>query len=297
MINLSIIIPSYCAEKHLRACLESVAQQSDGNAEVIIVDCSPNNNVSDICAEYTFVKFIKESKRFNPGEGRNIGAKASSGEYLVFIDADVVLEKNALKNIRKHAVVGFKIFGAALELNTKNNDDFAAHVEHYYFNHESQSTRQITKRRNLSSAFMIVEKKLFLKFNGFSDIPRMQDTELTERIGDSGIDIYFMPDVIGLQIQDSPLGKVLKKISITGNNIFFICYSNRRSFISRFILCLFLPLMALAKVTRINIRNLRYSWSLKMLFFYAPYMYVCGIYWMLGFYRGVIKNDGVASGR
>jgi len=296
-MKLSIVIPSYCAEKYLRSCLESVDQQSDTETEVIIVDCSPNNNVADICADFSFVKFIKESQRFNPGEGRNIGAKASSGEYLIFIDADVVLEENALNNIRKHAETGYKIFGAALELNTTSNDDFAAHVEHYYFNHESQSSRQITKRRNLSSAFMIVEKELFLKFNGFSDIPRMQDTELTERIGDSGIDIYFMPDVIGFQIQDSRLGKVLKKISITGNNIFFICYSHRRTMLSRFILCLLLPLMTLAKITRINIRNLRYSFSLKMLFIYTPYMYVCGIYWMLGFYRGVIKNDGVASGR
>lgn len=296
-MKLSIVIPSYCADKHLESCLSAVALQDDKDTEVIIVDCSPNDNVENICKKFNFVNFVKKQERFNPGEGRNIGAGLSSGEYLIFIDADVVLETNALKNIRKHIDAGYRIFGAALELNEKENNDFAAHVEHYYFNHEAQSTRAITKRRNLSSAFMIIEKSLFNEFSGFSDIPRMQDTELTERIGHSGIDIYFVPDVIGLQIQDSPLNKVLKKISITGNNIFYICYESRRNYLGRILLFCLLPLMALAKITRINIRNLKYSFSIKMLTVYAPFMYVCGMYWMLGFYRGIIKNDGIASGR
>lgn len=297
-MNLSIVIPSYCAQKNIEACLHSIENQQDSDTEVIIVDCSPHGEVEQICQGFPFVKFIKIGERFNPGEGRNIGAKNCNGDFLVFIDADVVLGENALNNIKVHISNGFKVFGAALELNKQINDDFAARVEHYYFNHESQSSRVVCSRNNLSSAFMIIDKKTFLDFGGFSDIPRMQDTELTERLAKSGVELYFAPDVIGYQIQDSPLNKVLKKISITGNNLYFIRYAKKRnSLLDRFFLFMILPVMMLAKITRINIRNLKYSFSLSMLFVYAPFMYICGVYWMIGFYRGIIKNDGIASGR
>ena len=297
-MKLSIVVPSFCAQKNIGRCLRSIDNQIGSETEVIVVDCSPHNQVEQICQSYPFVKFVKVEKRFNPGEGRNIGARKSTGNFLIFIDADVVLGNEALTNIKLHISNGLQVFGAALELNKDINDDFAARVEHYYFNHESQSSRKISRRSNLSSAFMIIEKKMFLDYGGFSDIPRMQDTELTERLVKSGVDLYFVPDVIGYQIQDSSLIKVLKKIFITGNNLFFIRYANKEiGFFNRFCLFFLLPFMMLAKITRINLRNLRYSFSLPMLIIYIPFMYICGAYWMLGFYRGLIVNDGIATGR
>lgn len=296
-MKISVVIPSYCAEEHLEQSLNSIASQQAEDIEVIVVDCSPHDKVQAICDKYADVRFIKAEKRFNPGEGRNIGAKASQGEYLVFIDSDVVLESNSLANIKQNIAAGYKVFGAALELNTKVNADFAARVEHYYFNHESQSSRAIKRRANLSSAFMIIEKELFLQFGGFSDIPRMQDTELTERIVASGQEIYFLPNVIGYQIQDSPLKKVLKKISITGNNIYFIRYATNNSFWFKLMFVFALPLLMFAKITRINIRNIRYSFSLPMLFIYAPFMYVCGCSWMYGLFKALLINKGIDSGR
>lgn len=295
---LSIIIPSYNAQKNINACLHSIEKQKDDQLEVIVVDCSPHDQVMRICNQYNFVKYIKVEKRFNPGEGRNIGAKLSVSDYLVFIDSDVVLANNAIINIRDSIYSGKEVFGAALEINKTINDSFSGRVEHYYFNHESQSSRQIKKRNNLSSAFMIIKKELFLKFNGFSDIPRMQDTELTERLAESGIDLYFVPDIIGYQIQDSPIKSVLNKIKITGNNLFFIRYSKKiNTKFKRLYFSLLLPLMMIAKITRINFRNIRYSFSFSMLFIYSPFMYVCGFYWMLGFYRALFISDGIATGR
>lgn len=300
MINktkISVVIPSYCSQDNLPTCLESIRLQINDNIEVIVVDCSPSDNVLTVCERYEFVKFIKVKKRFNPGEGRNIGANASSGEILVFLDADVSLQKDALQNIALHMTAGAQVFGGALELNKQVNSGFSACAEHYYFNHESQSSRKPKQRDNLSSAFMIIKKSTFFEFEGFSDIPRMQDTELTERIAKSGIKIQFFPDVVGYQVQDSPLLKVFKKIFITGNNLYFIRYHRKNNPFFRLFLCLILPILMLAKVTRISLRNLRYSFSLSMLFLYTPTMYICGLYWMAGFYRALLLNDGIMSGR
>lgn len=296
-MKLSIVIPSYCADKYLHKVLSSIEKQYTNELEVVIVDCSPDNRVRDIAEAFSFVKFYSEKERFNPGQGRNIGAGYSSGDYLVFIDADVELAAGAIKAIIKNIDLGHRAFGAALELNQAANNDFAAKVEHYYFNHESQSTRHAGPRKNLSSAFMIIEKETFLKFDGFADIPRMQDTELTERMLRSGVKLNFFPEIVGYQIQDSPLSKVLNKIRITGNNLYFIRYQKSLGFLTKLKYTLILPFMMLAKITRINLRNLRYKFSFSMLFIYCPFMYVCGTYWLFGFYKGVFTNSGIEAGR
>lgn len=295
-MKYSIVIPSYCSEKHLYNCLVAIDSQNESDFEVIVVDCSPHKQVEEICNQFDGVQLIKRVERFNPGEGRNIGVEASNGDYIVFLDADVVVAPNGLNHIKKSAEEGYKIFGAALELNKTENNTFAANIEHYYFNHESQSTRKTQKRNNLSSAFLVIEKNLFLEHGGFSDIARMQDTELTERIKASGTELYLMPSVIGYQIQDSGLSKVLNKIKITGNNLYYIRYE-KNGLTNKLMLFVLLPLLMLFKITRINFRNLKYSFSLQMLFIYSPMMYVCGLYWMAGFYKAILSNKGLQKSR
>ncbi|KJY75102.1 glycosyltransferase family 2 protein [Vibrio nigripulchritudo] len=297
-MKLSVIIPSYQSQDNLGRNLSALAKQMDKvDAEVLVVDCSPGNEVDQICAQYPFVRLLKEEKRFNPGGGRNIGAKSANGDYLVFADADVVLDEQALQNVAKHASEGAKIFGGALDLDKKGDVTLTSYIEHYYFNHESQSSRTPTERANLSSALMTIEKALFDEIGGFSDIPRMQDTELTERLVRMGHTLHFFPDVIGYQIQDSPFKKVIKKIYITGNNLFFLRYQKKDGGMNKWLLALLLPLMMLAKITRINLRNLKYAFSPFMLLVLCPIMYFCGFAWMLGFYKGIFVSDGIAAGR
>ncbi|TCI02772.1 glycosyltransferase [Corallincola luteus] len=300
-MKLSVIIPSYQSQDNLGRNLAAQTDQlKNVDAEIIVVDCSPTDEVDQICAAFDGVRLIKVAERFNPGGGRNIGAQHANGDYLVFVDADVVLKHDALENIAKHACsseAGSQMFGGALDLDMQSDPNLSSYIEHYYFNHESQSSRTPSIRSNLSSALMIVEKKLFDSVGGFSDIPRMQDTELTERLASDGIQLGFFPDVVGYQIQDSPLKKVFRKIYITGNNLFFLRYGSRDSFLKKLVLALLLPLMMLAKITRINIRNLRYAASLRMIFVLCPLMYACGFTWMLGFYKALFAGDGIASGR
>lgn len=296
--SLSIVIPSFQAQEHMGRCLDALTSQLDGvTAEIIVVDCSPHNEVEQICARYPAVRLIKRIERFNPGGGRNIGAEAATGDYLLFIDADVLLQPGSLQAIAERAAAGHKIFGGALDLERSVPLSFASWVEHYYFNHEAHSTRMPGQRPNLSSALMIVERALFLEIGGFSQIPRMQDTELTERLVKRGCKLGFFPEIIGGQIQDSPLSKVMRKIFITGNNLYFIRYQKSCGWLQRLSLILLLPLMMLAKITRINLRNLRYAFSGRMLLLLCPFMYVCGIAWMAGFYRALFAGGGIASGR
>ena len=192
------------------------------------------------------------------------------------------------------------MFGGALEIyKMKYRSKFAAHLEHFYYNHESQKGRPLCKRANLSSALMFFDTKLFAHFKGFKDIPRIQDTELTERVASQGYDLYFCPDVLGYQIQDSTFKDIIRKVFISGSNLYVVRYKPNTSFCKRIFFFLLLPLMSLFKISRIIIRHLKFgSWQDKIkTIILSPGLYLCGLVWMLGVYRALLTNAALHKTR
>lgn len=292
--KISVCLPSFNSQNYLRKTLESLARQDFSGFEVIVVDCSEGDAVRDICADFNFVSFRHEESRFNPGIGRNIGANIAAGELLIFVDADVTLAADALSNAWDFYQKGHRVFGGALELNGQSRFQVSSYLEYLFFNHESQISRPVCVRSNLSSALMCLEREVFLSNNGFKDIPRMQDTELTERLIRTGSTLFFTPDVIGYQIQDSSMQKVLRKIYINGRNIFFIRYAGA-SFARRSFMVASLPIISILKISRIIIRHLYYQNQKNKLItiVLSPLLALAGIFWMVGFYRSLIIGGGI----
>lgn len=88
---ISVIVPVYKAEKYLRACMDSILNQSYKNLEVILVnDGSPDSSLQ-ICLEYekkdSRVKVL-DQENGGPSVARNNGINISTGEYIAFVDAD-----------------------------------------------------------------------------------------------------------------------------------------------------------------------------------------------------------------
>jgi len=299
-MDISVVIPSYNTEDTISATLQHLSTQiTPATTEIIVVDCSEHDLVKNIVQQYPLARYQHRSQRFNPGEGRNIGAQLAQGELLVFIDSDVQLAKDSLHNAWVHMQQGHAIFGGALELNTETCSDYASYLEHYFFNHESQARRPACERTNLSSALMCFKRSVFLDAGGFKDIPRMQDTELTERLKMQGHTLHFFPDVLAYQTQDSAFSKVLRKIYIVGQNVYYIRYQPDISHAKKFVFCCLLPLISGIKTLRIIGRHLRYqSWPNKLrTLVISPLLILGGIYWMAGFYNALITEKGISKSR
>lgn len=298
-MQISVILPSYNSEAQLPRTLASLsAQEFDGQFEIWVVDCSSGDKVERIVSEHPRAKFRYEAARFNPGHGRNLGAESAAGQLLVFLDTDVRLQKDALTEAWKHYQRGNKIFGGALELALDAHPTVASYLEHFFFNHESQKGRPECRRRNLSSALMLFDRQLFLESGGFKDIPRMQDTELTERLLREGQALTFCPRVVGYQVQDSPLGKVFKKILINGMNLYYIRYRDLPA-AKKAAFFLLLPLISATKTARIIGRHLRYQdaggkWKVLGL---SPLLMAAGGSWMAGFYQSLLFGGGISASR
>jgi len=89
---LSIIIPARNEEKIIGKLLNSIKNQNF-DCEVIVGNDSSTDSTAKIAKKYAKVVTGKWS---HPGSARNACAKLAKGNYLLFLDADVVLPKNFL---------------------------------------------------------------------------------------------------------------------------------------------------------------------------------------------------------
>jgi glycosyltransferase involved in cell wall biosynthesis len=103
MNNLSIVIPALNEEKFLPNLLSSLANQTNMDFEVIVVDGSSKDKTVEVARSFISklpnLKVIISEK---PGVSlqRNLGARATSGEWLIFIDADSTLLPYFIERIK-----------------------------------------------------------------------------------------------------------------------------------------------------------------------------------------------------
>ena len=96
--KISVIIPFYNGASFLREAIESVLSQEYSNIQIIAVDDgSTDQSVEQILSiNDSRIKIIKQQNA-GAAEARNTGVQAASGDYLCFLDADDVWDKNKLK--------------------------------------------------------------------------------------------------------------------------------------------------------------------------------------------------------
>lgn len=88
---VSIIVPVYNAEEHLRRCVDSILVQTFSDFELLLIDDGSKDGSAAICDEYT----IKDSRvrvfhKENGGvsSARNLGLDNAQGEWIAFVDSD-----------------------------------------------------------------------------------------------------------------------------------------------------------------------------------------------------------------
>lgn len=100
MPDISIIVPIYNAEKYIAKCVDSLVNQTKKELEFILINDGSTDNTEEIIKTYKD-KRIKYYKNKNQGIGktRNFGISKSTGKYIMFLDSDDYLSKNACQKM------------------------------------------------------------------------------------------------------------------------------------------------------------------------------------------------------
>lgn len=126
-MKISIVIPCYNAEKYLKECLNSCLSASHEMIEVICVDDGSTDKTKLIIdsyeCTYSCVRSITHKENLGTLEARRSGSLAATGDYVLFLDPDDILEPQIIERIseqvscRHHEALffGFDIFGDCSE--------------------------------------------------------------------------------------------------------------------------------------------------------------------------------------
>ena len=95
--KITVIVPAYNAASTLPQCLAALQNQAD---EIIVVDDCSTDNTREIARDAGCL-VLQTPERGGPAGARNLGALSATGEILFFVDADVVIQRDATPLIRQ----------------------------------------------------------------------------------------------------------------------------------------------------------------------------------------------------
>lgn len=116
---VSLIVPVYKVEKYLNRCVESITHQTYQNIEIILVDDGSPDSCPEICDDWVQKdNRIKVIHKENGGlsDARNVGLKASVGDYICFIDSDDWISESFVQELAKALCEGADIAECATRL-------------------------------------------------------------------------------------------------------------------------------------------------------------------------------------
>jgi GT2 family glycosyltransferase len=98
--TVSVIVPTRNRIQKLERCLRSVLEGTYPQLEVVVVDdCSDEDPTPFLRSNFPSVKVYRNESRKLLSESRNLGAFASQGELLFFLDDDNVVAPDAIESL------------------------------------------------------------------------------------------------------------------------------------------------------------------------------------------------------
>ncbi len=188
MIDLSIVIPVYNAEKYLNKCVNSIMDIEEFSYEVILVDDGSTDHSVELCDEFALNENINVIHKKNEGvsTARNVGIREAKGKYIIFVDSDDFIDSKILSEVMEKitdediAISGFNYFFSESNiipnalLSEAHKTDLKNNISNFYDEWDSKYifyaiygkvyVNQIIKENNLlfEETYSILEDSIFV---------------------------------------------------------------------------------------------------------------------------------------
>lgn len=211
--SLSIIVPAHNAAKDIAACLATIrAGDVDFPCELIVVDDASTDETAKLARTYADRVLPIEGNARGPAAARNLGVSNSRAPIVAFIDADVVVHRDALTRM----------------MNAFSNSETVAVFGSYDADPAARGT--VSQYRNLLHHFVhqksagsvqsfwagcgAVRKNAFENAGGFDEKrfkrAEMEDVELGYRLIDAGGKIELDPTILCTHRKKITLASMIK---------------------------------------------------------------------------------------
>ena len=177
-LNISVIVPLYNSGQTLKSCLESLIKQSL-DSEIIVIDDGSKDNTKTIVQSFPQIKLLTQTHQ-GPGMARNLGARQSKGEILVFVDSDMEFDKDFLKDLTKPITTAQAKGSWSGNEQVANWDNLWARCWNYNQNRFSPHMIGSSGQRRV---FRAILKSEFNRIGGYDAIGYTDDWSLVNKLG------------------------------------------------------------------------------------------------------------------
>jgi len=182
--TVSVVIPAYNEATYIDRLLEALSKQSYKNFEVIVSDADSGDGTDKVVASFKdpLAAKLVSSPPKGPGAGRNAGARAARGDWLLFLDADVDIDDpNFIQElVEQTSLCGWDTSSARLAARGKA-------AKAYSNLYRYQRWLSHTRRPVASGYCIFTSTAVFKKAGGFNEkIQFGEDYEYVSRTGRGG---------------------------------------------------------------------------------------------------------------
>lgn len=216
--TISIVVAIFNRKDELFELLNSLIAQTDKDFEVIIVDDGSFVDLLPTVETFKEMLNIQYFKKPNSGPGlsRNYGANRAKNDWLVFVDSDVIVEKDYIENIKKNLEkTDCVAFGGADKAHKGFNllqKAISYSMTSVFTTGGIRGSKKAVTRFQPRSFNMGVNKEIFLKIGGFSEMRIGEDPDLSMTIWENGYQTAFFDDIGVYHKRRTDLGKFSKQV-------------------------------------------------------------------------------------
>jgi GT2 family glycosyltransferase len=208
---LSVILVNYNDRRHLAPCLEAVsATIVPIPFEILLVDnASTDGSVEAVAAEFPSVRLIRNATNPGFGAANNRAVRESSGEYLLFLNTDTILQSGAVAALfevlvsdSNAAAVGPLLFAGPgrVQVSFGKRVDFLGQliqksILNPFYKKKLNAESRIREAGWLSAACLLCRRSAFDEAGGFDErfFIYFEDIDLCRRLRLAGWRLLFVP--------------------------------------------------------------------------------------------------------
>jgi GT2 family glycosyltransferase len=211
VITTSIIVPVYNAAATLPKCLRALQGAVGSTSELLVVDDGSSDESAAVAARMG-VRVLRRPTSGGPAAARNAGVRSTTGELLVFVDADVEVASGAVARALGTLAAAPDLAGV-----------FGSYDAHppapglvsqfrnllHHFVHQQSSSEAFT----FWAGFGALRREAFAALGGFDERGKraaIEDVELGYRLRAAGYRVRLDHDMLCTHLKAWTLGSMVR---------------------------------------------------------------------------------------
>ena len=214
MTDLSIIIINYRSWVPLGKCLDSILNQNNFNAKILVLDNNSDDNIfNDFKKKYNSVEWFKNDENLGFAKACNIGSKKVNSKWILFLNPDTLIPQNCFENLAnkvkdsENEIISIKqlnekgidthAYGIFLNLYSLNGIFRFIYRLVYGLSKKANSAKLSFSPDWVSGSFMLIKRKDFIRIGGWDENFWMyyEDMDICKRAKKHGIATKFYNDL------------------------------------------------------------------------------------------------------